>query len=279
MMRAMARMVRSTVLATTLALAPALALVGSARPAEAAPRYVDRSITLPRLVFQGDPGLGIAHLSVGRNDFTGAGLNLEGAIGVTDSVELGLRTGLRLGDEARVLGADAFGRTLFTETYGVATDTLANPEFRVRWAAYSGRVAEIGLDGRVYLPFEPGSRFGVMFGVPMAFHIADLLRIDLGVYIPVITSDPTFVVISVPAYFWFQVSNKVWLGPMLGARHVAPGGPAPSHDDFLLGFGLGYQVSTSVDLKWMVFAPRVNGGDGDARVYGGGMGVAFRIGD
>jgi hypothetical protein len=278
MIRAMARMVRSTVLATALAIGSLVAVLGSARPAAAAPRYVDRSLTLPRLVFQGDPGLGLAHVAVGRQDFTGAGLNLEGAIGITDSVELGLRTGIRLGNEARVLGADAFGRTLFTETYGVAGDTLANPEFRVRWAAYSGSVVEVGLDGRVFLPFETGSSVGVMFGVPLAFHIGDLLRIDLGLYIPVVTGDPTSVVISVPAYFWFQVSHSVWLGPMVGLRHIDPGGPFPSHDDFLVGFGLGYQVASAVDLKWMVFAPRVNGNE-DARVYGGGMGVAFRIGE
>jgi hypothetical protein len=278
MIRAMARMVRSTVLATALAIGSLVAVLGSARPAAAAPRYVDRSLTLPRLVFQGDPGIGLAHVAVGRQDFTGAGLNLEGAIGITDSVELGLRTGIRLGNEARVLGADAFGRTLFTETYGVAGDTLANPEFRVRWAAYSGSVVEVGLDGRVFLPFETGSSVGVMFGVPLAFHIGDLLRIDLGLYIPVVTGDPTSVVISVPAYFWFQVSHSVWLGPMVGLRHIDPGGPFPSHDDFLVGFGLGYQVASAVDLKWMVFAPRVNGNE-DARVYGGGMGVAFRIGE
>jgi hypothetical protein len=278
MIRAMARMVRSTVLATALAIGSLVAVLGSARPAAAAPRYVDRSLTLPRLVFQGDPGIGLAHVAVGRQEFTGAGLNLEGAIGITDSVELGLRTGIRLGNEARVLGADAFGRTLFTETYGVAGDTLANPEFRVRWAAYSGSVVEVGLDGRVFLPFETGSSVGVMFGVPLAFHIGDLLRIDLGLYIPVVTGDPTSVVISVPAYFWFQVSHSVWLGPMVGLRHIDPGGPFPSHDDFLVGFGLGYQVASAVDLKWMVFAPRVNGNE-DARVYGGGMGVAFRIGE
>jgi hypothetical protein len=129
------------------------------------------------------------------------------------------------------------------------------------------------------LPVEAGSNVGVMFGVPFAFHIADLLRIDLGIYIPVISGNPTSVAISVPAYFWFQVSNAVWLGPMVGLRHIDPGGQAVSHDDFLAGFGLGYQVASSVDLKWMVFAPRVNGGDRDARVYGGGMGVAFRIGE
>ncbi len=37
-------------------------------------------------------------------------------------------------------------------------------------------------------------------------------------------------------------------------------------------FGLRYQVASAVDLKWMVFAPRINGND-DPRVFGAGMGV------
>ena len=50
-------------------------------------------------------------------------------------------------------------------------DAIANPEFRVRWAAYSGRVVEVGLDGRFYMPVEQGTRVGIMFGVPLAFHL------------------------------------------------------------------------------------------------------------
>jgi hypothetical protein len=279
MMQAMHRMARKAFLATLLALASFAVVVGTSRPAAAAPRYVDRAITLPRLVFAGDAGLGVAHLRFARRDFTGPGVNLEAAIGITDSVELGLRTGLRLGDDARVLGSDAFARTLFTETYGTATDTVANPEFRVRWAVYSGRVAEVALDGRVYLPIEQGSKAGIMFGVPLAFHIGDILRIDTGVYVPVVFNGPTSTVLSVPGYFWFQVSNSVWLGPMVGLRHVDPGGPAFSRDDFLLGFGLGYQVASAVDLKWMAFMPRVNADRDEPRVFGAGMGIQFRIGE
>ena len=266
-------------MARIIALCALLFVLVSARSAEAAPRYVDRSITLPRLVFAGDAGLGLAHLRTGGRDFTGAGINLEGALGITDSVELGLRTGIRLGDDARFLGADAFGRTNFTETYGVGADTVANPEFRVRWAAYSGRVVEVGLDGRIYLPIETGTRTGLMFGVPLAFHVGSILRIDTGIYLPVVFTDPTSTVISLPAYFWFQVSNRVWLGPMVGLRHVDPGGPVNSRDDLLLGFGLGWQVASAVDLKWMLFAPRVNANDGEPRVFGAGFGVQFRIGE
>src|SRR6476646_1914404 len=104
-----------TVLAAAIA---SLLVLGSSSRANAAPRYVDRSLTLPRLVFQGDAGLGLAHLRFAGQDVTGAGANLEAALGITDSVELGLRTGIRFGDDARLLGAVAFGRTLFTETYG-----------------------------------------------------------------------------------------------------------------------------------------------------------------
>lgn len=272
MMRRMARVLRIATLVVLVVLA-------AARPASAAPSYVDRSLTLPRLVFAGDAGIGVAHLRLGGRDFTGAGLNLEGAIGITDSVELGLRTGIRLGDDARALGADAFARTLFTETYGTGTDAVANPELRVRWAAYSGRVVEVGLDGRLYLPVENNTRTGVMFGVPLAFHLGSFMRIDTGLYLPVIFSDPASTVISVPGYFWFQVSNKVWLGPMIGLRHVDPGGPVSSRNDLLLGFGLGYQVASSVDLKWMLFAPRVNADRGEPRVFGAGFGVQFRIGE
>jgi hypothetical protein len=277
MMPAMARMIRTRVLA--LALGSLLIVLAWARPAAAAPRYVDRSLTLPRLVFAGDAGIGVAHLRAGGRDFTGAGLNLEGALGITDSVELGLRTGIRLGDDARALRADSYARTLFTETYGTGTDPVANPEFRVRWAAYSGRVVEVGLDGRLYLPVEDNTRAGIMFGVPLAFHVGSILRIDTGLYLPVSFTDPVSTVISVPGYFWFQVSDPVWLGPMIGLRHVDPGGPFNSRDDLLVGFGLGYQVASAVDLKWMIFTPRINTDRDERRVFGAGFGVQFRIGE
>src|SRR5689334_13899939 len=134
-----------------VALGVLFAVVLTTSDANAAPRYVDRGITLPRLVFAGDAGIGIGHRR--GLDPTGVGFNLEGAIGITDTVELGLRTGIRVGSfRQRAVAADSYGRTLWTETWGVRGDGVANPEARIRWAAYSGSVAEVGLDGRVFLP-------------------------------------------------------------------------------------------------------------------------------
>jgi len=261
-------------------LASALFLAVSAGgSASAAERWVDRPLTLHRLVFAGDVGMGLGHRSFpGPNtpSYTGAGLNLEGAIGITERVELGLRTGIRFGNESRAVQADGYGRTLWTETWGTGVDSVANPELRVRWTAYSGSVVEVGLDGRMFMPVEDATRFGVMFGVPLAFHVADFLRIDTGLYIPTVFYDDTFLAFSLPAYFWFQVNEKLWLGPMSSLRFTNVGNNT-SATDFLLGFGLGYQVARAVDLKTMLLFPAID--DETTRNFGAGFGVQFRIGE
>ncbi|MBX3232795.1 MAG: hypothetical protein KIT84_43740 [Labilithrix sp.] len=250
------------------------------RSSDAAERWVDRPMTLHRLVFAGDVGLGVGHTDTNLTpSITGAGLNLEGALGVTDNLELGLRTGIRFGDDGRFTGADGYGRTLWTETYGTGSDTFANPELRVRWVAYSGSIAEVGLDGRVFLPVESGTRFGMMFGVPLAFHASDFLRIDTGAYIPVISrSGGAFNGVTMPGYFWFQTSEKLWLGPMAAIRIIDPGGPFGDHDvNLLAGFGLGYQALQMLDLKFQVFAPAID--EVGLDIIGFGFGAQFRIGE
>lgn len=249
--------------------------------AAAAERFIDRPMTLRRLVFAGDVGLGVGHARYRvplRDDetVTGAGLNLEGALGVTDRLELGIRTGVRFGNDGRATGADYYGRTLWTETYGTFGDSVANPELRIRWVAYSGDVAEVGLDGRMFLPIESGSKLGMMFGVPLAFHVGDLLRIDTGAYVPVLFTDPAINGVSIPAYFWFQTSEKLWLGPMAQLRFIDPG-PGEHDAHLLVGFGLGYQVASAVDLKTMVLFPTVD--DDVIRRAGIGFGAQFRIGE
>jgi hypothetical protein len=243
--------------------------------ATAAPPYVDRAMTLPRHDFAGDVGIGIGHARF-DNGITGGGLNLEGAFGITEDVELRIRTGARFSNDGRRTTADAYGRTLWTETYGTnGSGAMANPEVGVRWRLYGGDVAEIGLDWRVYLPFEGGSRFGGMFGVPFAFHIGNFMRIDTGIYLPTLFYEPAIVLFTVPGYFWFQVSEKVWLGPMISARfRLAPDGG--DRGNFLAGFGLGVQVHRAIDLKTMILFPTL-GDDGGARNWGAGFGVQFRI--
>lgn len=255
----------------------AAATLAVANDAGAAPRWVDRPITLPRLVFAGDVGIGVGHIRLPgpRNDVAGAGMNLEAGLGVTDNVELGLRTGVRFGDDGRTVRADGYGRTLFTETWGTNNSTVANPELRVRWRVYAGDVAEVALDARMFMPVEQRSSFGIMAGVPLAFHIGDIARIDTGAYLPIVFSDPAFSALSVPGYFWFQVSPKLWLGPMAALRFIDPG-PGDHDSHLLVGFGLGYQVARVVDLKTQIFFPSINR-DESARFVGAGFGVQIRI--
>jgi hypothetical protein len=230
--------------------------------ADAAPPWADRPITLPNHVFAADVGLGVGHVGTPGRSLTGPGVNLEGAFGVTERVELGLRMGFRMGDDARLTQADAYGRTLWTETYGTATDSFANPEFRVRWMA----------------PVEQNSELGILFGVPLAFHIGGSARIDTGGYLGTFFYDPTAWVFTVPGYFWFQATDRFWLGPMLALRHFEVGNRAirVAENDLLLGGGFGYQVASAVDLKWMFFWPRVNQDRGGEQ-FGAGFGVQLRV--
>ncbi|MDF2693809.1 MAG: hypothetical protein K0S65_2192 [Labilithrix sp.] len=86
-----------------LAAAAFLSLTSIPKTSDAAERWIDRQMTLHRLVFAGDAGLGLGHYrNPGRgNDALGLGMNLEGALGVTERLELGFRTGIRFGDEGR----------------------------------------------------------------------------------------------------------------------------------------------------------------------------------
>jgi hypothetical protein len=263
-------------------LASFLGALALASPAEAAPPWVDRGITLPRFGLSLDAGLGIAHFSVpdpAAHSPTGAGLNLEGAFGITSNLEIGLRTGVRLGDDAKFLQADRYGRLFDTETYGTGVDTFANPEFHIRGRLINVHILELGLEGRAYLPFETGTRFGVMFGVPVALHFGGTVRLDTGVYVPVIFYNNTATVVSIPGRLWIQATDRFWLGPIT-AIHIYSGPPlvpfSRNDADVLIGFGLGYQISRFADFKTQLIFPRING-DAAARLFGFGVGIGLNF--
>lgn len=248
--------------------------------AAAAPPFVERGITLPRHDWAFDFGLGIAHDDGPTPTLTGAGLNLEGAVGITERLELGLRTGVRFGNEGRATQADTYGRLFDRQTFGVNGDVMANPEVRFRGAIYRGDVTEVALEGRAYLPIEQNSRFGMMFGVPLMFHIGHSVRLDTGAFIPVAFYRDTFYALSFPLDVWIQATDKLWLGPMTGLRfyHFGPlaDGRANDRTDLQLGFGLGYQIARPVDFKTMFYIPRINE-DAGARNFGVGVGIQVRI--
>jgi hypothetical protein len=260
---------RSLLPAITLA----AALLVAAAPAAAAPEWIYRGITLPRGHIALDLGLGVGHddLDPGPAQ-TGLGLNLEIAAGIGSELELGLRTGFRLDEGGRATQADRYGRPFDTETYGTNFDSVANPEFHLRWTVARGSAAQLGLEFRAYLPIEEGSRFGMMFGLPIALR-AGSIRIDTGLYVPIIFTNPTTTIVSVPLHLWIQATRTLWVGPMAGLRVVSNGG---THNEYPLGFGLGTMLTRSIDLRtWFLF-PDINRNEG-GRQFGGGVALQIRF--
>jgi hypothetical protein len=262
-----------------LTLAIALATTCAAREAQAAPPWVDRPLTLPAGDFAFDFGLGVGHVPAGPDDDTSAGINAEMAVGLTSRVELGVRTGIRFGDGFdHSIQPDAYGRPFDRETFDQGADAIANPEVRVRGAIVRGPIAEVSLEGRVVLPFADGTGAGLMFGVPMAFHLGDRVRLDMGAYTPVTfppRADTSFDVL-LPLDVWIQASSRFWLGPMTGIalRNVNNANGGREVSAVSLGLGLGYQITHAIDFKAMFLFPDLND---DSRVFGFGAGVQIRI--
>src|SRR5512142_895025 len=154
---------------TSLTIRAFVAAAGASGLLYAAPAWVDRAITLPRHDWAFDVGLGVGH--TGTPNSTGLGMNLELAVSVVRHLELGLRTGLRFGNDGRITRADEYGRLFDRQTFGTWWDSAANPEFRIRGGLVEGDVVELALEGRITLPFEDQSRAMVLFGMPLHFHL------------------------------------------------------------------------------------------------------------
>ena len=251
----------------------ALAGVFTASVAAAEPPWVDRHVVLPEHDWAFDFGVGIGHDGVPvRNQPTGAGLNFEMAVSPIDRLEIGVRSGFRIGPDGRTTVADAYGRLFDYPSFGTNHDDFANPEIRIRGALLRSRVVEIGAEGRLYLPAEHGSEAGILFGVPFLFHLGHIVRLDTGVYVPVVFYNPVIADISIPLNVWFQATDRLWVGPMTGIDYNATNNFA----DVLFGVGLGVQVARFVDLKTQFLFPRLNETQG-AQWFGVGFGVEVRI--
>jgi hypothetical protein len=262
----------TTTIALTVTFA-ATAVLGAQSRSQAGP-FVDRPLVLPRAQWALDTGLGVGHLErpSPADDVNGLGFNLELRGGLTEDVQIGLRTGIRVDSEGRATRADQFGRTFDTETYGTGIDTIANPELSLRIAVVRTDAVGLGLEGRVYLPVEDGTKTGVMLALPLHFHLGDRARLESGVYVPIIFTDPTVSVVSFPFHFWLQATDSLALGPLSGVRLHNPGGTITVP----LGAGLNYAASQDTDLRaWLLF-PNVKG-SGSTDYFGVGVGIELRF--
>ena len=236
--------------------------------ARAAAPWVDRAITLPGRAWAFNFGLGLGHIP---NGGLGPALNVEGAVSVAHGVQIGLRTAFRFGDTARIAQADYYGRPFDTETYGTGRETVANPEFHIRARLIESQAVEVGVEGRAYAPFDQG--FGIMAGVPVAFHFGRAARLDTGVYVPILFYDPTYARVSFPFHLWFQATSRLWLGPITGAIIDTERG---NRTTVPLGFGLGYAVTSALDFKTQFIFRDVTHGN-RSEYWGFGAGLEVRI--
>jgi hypothetical protein len=256
------------------ALAGLAVLVASAGAA-AAPPWVDRRMTPLSGQWNFDVGVGVDH-TPDDNGTVSSGMNLEMAVGLTDRVELGVRTGIRFGDATNVSGIkpDRYGRLFDRQYFDGGDGVVANPELRVRWAFLSGSVGEVGLEGRFIAPLENNTYAGLSPGLPVALHLGERVRLDTGVFMPIVTNpQATTVGLSVPLDIWIQVTPRLWLGPMTGLQNTAIN-RNQSTTSMSMGFGLGYQITRYLDFKTMLLLPELSN---DSRYFGVGAGVQIRI--
>jgi hypothetical protein len=251
-----------------------LSLLVASRGAHAAPPWVDRVLTLPAGDWAFDAGLGLGHIPAPRSDL-GAGVNLEMGVGITSRVELGVRTGLRFGDDIeRGISGDAYGRLFDRQTFDLGADVVANPEVRVRGALVRDSIFELALEGRLVVPFADGTDAGVLFGVPMAFHLGPRVRLDMGAYVPVVfVPHDASVAIHLPIDVWIQATPRFWVGPMTGLGFERVGDNNGSQN-ISLGLGLGYAITHYLDFKSMFLFPTINN---ESRIFGMGAGIEVRI--
>lgn len=253
-------------------------------PAQAAPEYVDRRLTLPKLNVAIDGSLAVGHFDFGpapggENSGTGPALDLEAYVGIIHHLQLGFRQGIRLTDEAKIAGADNYGRMYDLQGFGNGGDTFANPEANVRYQFIDIDFFELGVDGRLVLPIAQGSRFAFLGGAPLAIHIPNVLRVDTGGYIGFGFYDPTLVYFHIPADLWVQLSPQFWLGPVTGLTvyNQRVNGVTNEQTNVAVGFGMGYQIASWFDLKFLpIDWPAINQDRGVSN-FGFSAGVELRI--
>jgi hypothetical protein len=253
----------------------------------AGPEWVDRGLTLHQFGLAMEAGLGIAHSAQGG--FSGGGVNLDGAFGILDNLEVGLRFGLRVGDaDAKYLQADQYARLYDLETFGAGASLFANPELRLLGRVLDLSFLELGAEGRVIFPFANGTEFSFTLGAPVRLHLGRIVRIDTGLYVPVVFFDGGDAVsINLPAEFWFQITRDFFAGPITEIRlnnsdtglgsvtNGVEGNYADRGAGFLLGIGLGYQLSRFADFKTSFLLPRLIGASGPDFAAGVGVGLHF----
>ena len=256
--------------------------------------FVDRALTLPPLHFSADAAIGFGQ-GPAATPFDvqgpapspsetgvklGWGSNLEAAVGLPLLGEVGVRVGVRFGQDGIQagwgLGADHFARLFDPVVEEAGGDTVTNPEIRLRGTWLNLKIVELGFETRFVIPTSTGSDFELVPGVPVRIHLPSFVRIDTGVWLPVIFNSDASFTIDIPAQLFFQ-AGQAFFGPMTGVRFNHPGGDiGDPTTDVPAGIAGGYTLGGILDLKVQVRTERINDVSW-TKYIGGGMGVGLRL--
>lgn len=272
----------------------------TARAQEEETRWVDRKMSLPPLVIAIDGGLGLGHwdggttaqvntagltpqqiaaLPVVANSGTGLGFNAEGSIGIIEHLTVGARViGLNFSQDSKISEASGYAsafdlQNVFPLFSG--GDTFNNPALWGRYQFVDMPNVEVGVEARIFVPFNDGTRFGLMGGVPVSIHLPGSFRLDTGGYLALGAYDPILFYFHVPAQAWFNVTDKLFLGPITGLNVASFANNTVTSIN--LGFGVGYTVLPQMDIKVLpIYWPGINNDNGVSN-FGMSAGVEYRI--
>ncbi len=261
-------------------LAAASALSLSAGLASAAPPLVERRQTVPAKEVDVDAALGVARFDLGPGTTgTGAGGNFDIGIGLKQHLELGVSLGMRFGTDGKFSSADNYAKLADYRTFGADGNATFTPEVRLKSQVVDLSAFEFSLELRGGLSVgdsppqalgEGTTRPSLRGGAPIALHVGSILRLDSGVFARVVFANQVRTGVLLPAELWIQPTSKFWVGPRTGLLISSPGGGT----DVQAGLGVGYQVTSAIDLKAGFLLPAV---DKTTENWGVGVGAQFRV--
>ncbi len=240
---------------------PALAVL--APSAALATDWVDRPLTRGSMQAYGEAGYGVgfgarqselsAPVTTTSTD-KGSGFHLAGAIGLPVLGELGVRLGFRVGEPGKVTRGDEFGRVYDAHTYGAGGSTMANPELSLRSSIIATKIVELGTDARFTIPIADGSSFAMTAGLPVRIRAPGTLRVDTGLYFPVVFASNTEFGFSIPAQLWVQISD-FYVGALSGVKIYRQ---PFERVDVAAGVGAGVTLGGTFDVRLQVLSQRIN---------------------
>ena len=181
----------------------------------------------------------------------GFGLNLELRAGVAHNFELGFRMGFRLDDGGQNTQADEYGRPFDTETYGTQLRSRREPGAEASAGRWRAAMPRSWASSCASTCRSRPSRASDSCSACRSRCAPGRSASTPGSTSRSCSTIRHQTIVSVPLHIWIQAASRLLAGP--DARH-ARREPGRSHTAYPLGFGLGWQLSRTVEsATWFLF--------------------------